>query len=463
MRPETELMTMDLKNKTILVLGLGRSGAASALFFGARGARVKVSDAADTGPLQAQAANLRRSGVAVELGGHSADFCDDTDLVCLSPGVPHTIAPLQRLRRRGVPIWGEMEWAARFLERDLVAVTGTNGKTTTTALIGQMLAASGRRVFTGGNIGAPLIGFVAAGQPAEVVVAEVSSFQLDTMERLHPRVAVLLNIAADHLDRYDDMAAYSAAKARIFENQGARDLSIYNADDAGVRSIVATINSRPCPFTHGAPPPGAPAPLAGAWIDGDRLHCRIEDATLDFNTSRTPLIGVHNRENLAAAALAALAAGANATGIQDTIDRFEGMAHRMELAGDVDGVRYINDSKATNVAAVLRALEAFDAPIVLLMGGLDKGDQFERIAPVAAGKVKQLITMGAAAETIADALRNSLPVATAADMIAALRLADQHAQPGDVVLLSPGCASFDQYDNYAQRGDDFKQQVVRLK
>ena len=454
---------MNLANKTILVLGLGRSGAASALFFGSRGARVKVSDAADTGHLQAQAANLRRSGVAVELGGHSADFCGDADLVCLSPGVPHTIAPLQRLRRRGVPIWGEMEWAARFLERDLVAVTGTNGKTTTTALIGQMLAASGQHVFTGGNIGAPLIGFVAAGQPAEVVVAEVSSFQLDTMERLHPQVAVLLNIAADHLDRYDNMAAYSAAKARIFENQDARDLAIYNADDARVSSIVVTINSRPCPFRHGAPPSGASAPRTGAWIDGDRLHCRLENTVLDFNTSRTPLIGAHNRENLAAATMAALSAGANAMGIQATIDRFEGMAHRMELAGEVEGVRYINDSKATNVAAVLRALAAFDAPIVLLMGGLDKGDQFERIAPVAAGKVKQLIAMGAAADTIAEALRDTLPATTAADMSAALRLAGQHARPGDVVLLSPGCASFDQYDNYAQRGDDFKRQVGRLK
>jgi UDP-N-acetylmuramoylalanine--D-glutamate ligase len=456
-------MTIDLKNKTILVMGLGRSGAASALFFNARGARVKVSDSADTPALQAQAANLRRAGIEVELGGHGASFCNEADAVCLSPGVPHTIAPVERLRRRAVPVWGEMEWAARFLERKLVAVTGTNGKTTTTALIGQMLSNSGWRVFTGGNIGAPLIGFVAADQPAEVVVAEVSSFQLDTMQSLRPKVAVLLNIAADHLDRYDDMAAYSAAKARIFKNQAADDLAIYNADDTVVRLIGEAVSSRRGPFVRGAPSTGETAPTIGAWINGDRIHCRLSSSEYDFDATRARLIGTHNRENIAAAALAALAAGATCEGIQTTINTFEGMAHRMELAGHIDGVTYINDSKATNVAAVLRALESFDTPIVLLMGGLDKGDRFERLAPSVAGKVKQLIAMGAAAETIARALKDNVPLATVANMNAALSLASRHARSGDVVLLSPGCASFDQYKNYAQRGNDFKQKVGSLK
>ncbi|MBI9084803.1 MAG: UDP-N-acetylmuramoyl-L-alanine--D-glutamate ligase [Desulfobacterales bacterium] len=448
-----------LKGKHILIMGLGRSGLTAARFAAGRGAHVTVTDAARA-PIAGPAMDdLRALGVELALGGHPESIFAHTDLIVLSPGVPHTLAPLERARRQGIAVVGEMELAARFITAPVVAVTGTNGKTTTTELVGQMLAASGQRVFVGGNIGTPLIGFVDRPVPVDTVVAEVSSFQLDTMERFKPAVAVLLNITEDHLDRYADFEAYAASKARIFMNQTRTDTAVFNAGDPRIQALVQTLPAVSLPFFHddGATlTKGHP----GARIQADRI--RIVNAagqSEEISLARSTLCGGHNRENIAAAALAALAAGATRTGIQAVVDRFTGLSHRLETVATVAGVTYVDDSKATNVDAVVRAIDAFEAPLVLILGGRDKGGDYRVLTDRICGRVRHLILMGEAADRIEQALGSLVPTHRVADMAQAVARAKASAEVGDVVLLSPACASFDMYDSYTQRGEDFRKRV----
>ncbi len=448
---------MHLEGKHILIVGLARTGIAAAKFLRRRGALVRATDAAAESGLGPGVGELRGMGVRLDLGGHPDEAFAQAELIVLSPGVPHTLPPLEQARTRGVPVIGEIELASRFIRAPIVAISGTNGKTTVTQLVGRMLEASGRRVFVGGNIGNPLIGCVEATPAAEVVVAEVSSFQLDTIDTFRPTVGVLLNITADHLDRYPDFAAYADAKMRLFENQGPEDIAVLNGSDAVIAARAAALRSRAL-YYHAPGPEGGCAAAAGGVLTV-RLPGR---AALAFDLTRFRLRGPHNTENASAATLAALAAGASPAGVQQTLDTFTGLSHRLEPVGTVAGVDYVNDSKATNVDAVARALECFSAPVVLIMGGLDKGGDFHRLAPVVSRRAKSLIVIGAAGDKIRAALGDTVPTLTAEGMGQAVALAAAAAAPGDTVLLAPGCASFDMYTDYRARGEDFRRVVGQL-
>jgi UDP-N-acetylmuramoylalanine--D-glutamate ligase len=464
---------MQLKNKKIVVAGLGRTGLATARFLHQKGARVLVADTADETQLGDPVRVLREMGVALELGPHRMASFQDADLIVVSPGVSHTIEPIEKARSLGIPLMGEVELAARFIEEPIVAVTGTNGKTTTTELLGQMLKNSGISVFVGGNIGNPLIEYAGSGPKKQVVVAEISSFQLDTIERFRAQVSVLLNISTDHLDRYPDFEAYADSKMRVFSNQQADDVAVLNGSDPLIRTKTKAIKSQRLFF------PAIENDEQGAVLNGKRIILNLTRLKRIQSTIRIPhsafriqeyldiakirLLGRHNFENACAASLAALASGATLEGIQKTLDHFKGLAHRLELIATVNGVEYYNDSKATNVDGVIRALDSFSKPVVLLMGGRDKGSDFSVLRDHIRAHAKELIVMGEAAEAIRAALGQLLPTKDAASMQAAVTTAFEDAAPEDVVLFSPGCASFDWYSNYAERGDDFRRAVEEIK
>ena len=449
---------MDLHRKRILVVGLARTGIATARFLHGRGAIVRGTDQADESRLGSAGAELRAMGIELEWGGHSDASVSAAEMIVLSPGVPHTLPVLQAARNRGIPVIGETELAARFIRQPIVAVTGTNGKTTTTELVGAMLAASDRRVFVGGNIGRPLIGYVDAGMQAEIVVAEVSSFQLDTIETFRPSVGVLLNITADHLDRHESFAAYTAAKMRLFENQHAQDHAVLNAGDPVIAAHAECIRSRRLFFNTADPG------QAGAGLNGDTLILRLPDREpVRLDLARFRLRGTHNAENASAAALAALAAGAHPEGIQAALNAFLPAAHRLETIATINGVEYVNDSKATNVDAVRRALECFGSPVVLIMGGVDKGGDFSLLQGVVRRRGRGLVLLGGSRDTLRSALGGLLPTREVASMREAVQAAQAMAAAGDAVLLAPGCASFDRYANYQERGEDFRRAVNELK
>ncbi|HEX5681089.1 MAG TPA: UDP-N-acetylmuramoyl-L-alanine--D-glutamate ligase [Desulfobacterales bacterium] len=448
---------MEIANKKILVVGLARTGIAAARFLRRRGAAVRATDMAAEAALDPGVAELRALDIDLALGGHRVEDFTAADLIVLSPGVPHTLAPLQAARGLGVPVIGEVELAARFIREPIVAVSGTNGKTTVTELLGRMLEASGRRVFVGGNIGRPLIGYVDGGQTADVVVAEISSFQLDTIVTFRPAVGVLLNITDDHLDRYTGFAAYARSKMRLFENQTAQDTAVLNGADPVIRAQAAAIRSRRLFYNTAEAAENCAAVVGTAFALRRPGHEAVR-----LNLAPFRLRGPHNVENACAAALAALVAGASPLGIQQALSAFAPLPHRIESVAVVNGVEYVNDSKATNVDAVLRALDCFTTPVVLIMGGLDKGGNFGLLETAVRRRAKALVLVGKASDTIRAALGGLVPTVQAPDMAAAVGTAAGRAVSGDVVLLSPGCASFDMYPNYQARGEDFRQAVQRL-
>jgi UDP-N-acetylmuramoylalanine--D-glutamate ligase len=457
---------VNLVNKKILVVGLGTTGVSVARFLSRVRAKVTVTDAANLEALGSRLEIISDLEITAEIGEHRTESFQEADLIVISPGVSHTIEPVEMARQKGTPIIGEIELASWFIDRPIVAVTGTNGKTTTTELIGAMLQSSGKRVYVGGNIGKPLIDYVDRKKHADVIVAEISSFQLDTIKSFRPAVSVLLNISADHMDRYADMQAYVQSKNRIFENQQPEDIAVLNGSDMQVRSLASALGSKKLFY------PSPAENEAGAKLDSDRIVLSLESiadfehlnaAAFKINTDLAGFRGMHNRENASAAALAALAAGATPDGVQNGLDNFRGSAHRLEYITTVDEVDYFNDSKATNVDAVVRALECFSQPIVLIMGGRDKGSDFSALVPAIRQHVTTLIVIGEAAERIMGALGQSTTIKTAANMKEAVDAAHRTSQPADAVLLSPGCASFDMYESYAQRGDDFRQTVNGLK
>jgi UDP-N-acetylmuramoylalanine--D-glutamate ligase len=456
-------MGMQLSAKHIVVVGLARSGLAVARFLVQAGARVTITDRAAAGELGPFVERAQDLGVHLELGGHRAATFQSADLVVISPGVPHTLPVFQPALNRGIELVGEMELASRFIKKPIVAVTGTNGKTTVTELIGRMLAASGKKVFVGGNIGNPLVEIAGKDAGLDVIVAEVSSFQLDTIAAFHAHVAVLLNITPDHLDRYADAEAYGRSKARIFENQGSSDFAVGPGNDPRVREYHRGIDSRMLPFYSGPADTGQPG--SGAVISSSQITVTIPgrvQGTIDL--SRTGLTGPHNRENIAAAGLAALAAGGTLQGVQSALDAFRGLPHRIETVRTLNGIRFVNDSKATNVDAVIRALECFDSPVVLIMGGRNKGYDFAALRGPARQRVKKLIAIGEAAEEILAALSQAPAQGAerAADLQQAVRRAYECSASGDTVLLSPACASFDMFTSYAERGERFRRHVEGL-
>jgi len=436
---------MQLANKNIVVVGLGMSGFAVARFLKKRGASVIVTDKAEKNKLESYASVLREMGVKMELGQHRIGTFEKSDLIVVSPGVPHNILPIKRAALKGIPILGEIELACRFIQGPIVAVTGTNGKTTTTTLLGDMLKKSGQRVFVGGNIGNPLINYVDKGEKAEIIVAEVSSFQLDTIDTFRPKVAVVLNITEDHLDRYSDFAAYARAKARIFENQKQSDVAVFNGLDTFVGSICKNIKSKKLPFYN-------------QTVDDAEINTFFK--SLDFSSIN--LLGKHNLENAYAASLAALTIGGSLEGIQSALSNFKGLLHRLEYVATINEIDFFNDSKATNVNAVARALETFSKPIILIMGGRDKGGNFRTLRDLVRRCVKRLIVLGEAKEDILFALGDITSTKRASSMEDAVLSAYHAAVQGDMVLLSPACASFDMYASYAQRGEDFCRVVDKL-
>lgn len=441
----------DFQDKNILIIGLGISGYAAAAFLKGRDAAVTVTDMAQEKALEPLASKIRDMGIPMELGQHHRETIQKSDMIILSPGVPHTIEPVQRAVDMGIPVIGEIELAARLIKEPIIAVTGTNGKTTTTRLIGEMLTSCGYKVFVGGNIGRPLIEYADQEEKSDFVIAEVSSFQLDTVDLFKPRVGVLLNVTEDHLDRYSGMKQYAMAKARLFENQDDSDIAVLNGSDSLTRSLDGQINSRKQYFDSSG------NSGASAVIDKDAIFLKgvagNDAGTIDL--TRTSLVGKHNHENIAAAALAALAAGGDIHGIQTALSGFTGLSHRLEYAVTIDGVDYFDDSKATNVDAVSRALGAFSGPVILIMGGRDKGGDYGVLESQVKEQVKLLIIMGEAGEIIDRSLGHLARTRIVKSMEQAVAAAREAGEPGDTVLLSPACSSFDMFDSYAHRGDVF--------
>jgi UDP-N-acetylmuramoylalanine--D-glutamate ligase len=449
----------DFQDKNILIIGLGISGYAAAAFLKGKDAAVTVTDMAQEKALEPLASKIRDMGIPMELGGHRRETIQNSDMIILSPGVPHTIEPVQRAVDMGIPVIGEIELAARFIKEPIIAVTGTNGKTTTTRLIGEMLTSCGYKVFVGGNIGRPLIEYADQKEKSDFVIAEVSSFQLDTVDLFKPRVGVLLNVSEDHLDRYSDMRQYAMAKLRLFENQDDSDIAVLNGSDSLTRSLDGQINSRKQYFDSSGEAD------TSAVINKDAIFLKgvtgNDAGTIDL--TRTSLVGKHNHENIAAAALAALAAGGDIHGIQTALSGFTGLSHRLEYAVTIDGVDYFDDSKATNVDAVSRALGAFSGPVILIMGGRDKGGDYGILESQVKEQIKLLIIMGEAGEKIDRSLGHLTRTCVVETMEQAVAAAREAGEPGDTVLLSPACSSFDMFDSYAHRGDVFCRLVGGLE
>lgn len=449
---------MDLTNKHILVVGLGKSGISTARFLTERGCRVTVTDNRVEDELCDVLPEIRKMGVAVELGQHRIETFEDADLIVLSPGVPHTIEPVRMAVGKNIPVIGEIELAYHFIDIPIIAITGTNGKSTTTLLLGEMLEQSGFTVLLGGNLGTPMIKYAGKHDTADFMVVEISSFQLDTIERFKPKVSILLNIADDHLDRYPDFDAYAQSKAGIFKNQDATDICILNDKDPNVRSISENLTARRFTFNC------SQSIENRAWVTGQTIWFHTKDAGVcEIDCSKIFLRGHHNLENASAAGLAILALGGTISGIEGALKQFKGLPHRVEYIDTIDGVKYYDDSKATNVDAVLRALESFFSPVVLIMGGRDKGGSYESLRSQVGQKVKLLILLGEAAEKIKETIGDPVATEMVSTMSMAVNMADKSTVPGDTVLLSPACSSFDMYESYAQRGNDFKQAVYQLK
>ncbi len=449
---------MEIKDKKFLVVGLGVSGLAAARFLKRRGAEVLVTDSAPAEKLEPYLADARELDVGLALGPQAKAPFTAVDNIIVSPGVPLTIDPLRRAAEAGIPVMGEMELAAGLISKPVVAITGTNGKTTVTTLVGDMLKQSGKHVFVGGNIGKPLIGFIDKGENADVAVVEVSSFQLDGRFGLRPSVAVLLNIAEDHLDRYDDFAAYIRSKGRIFAVQEAEDTAVLNGSDFHVLKAAKAAKSRKLYFNCGCNVTNGTVVREGGIDiirDGERLG--------GIDIGQAYLRAPHNLENVSAAVLAAISAGGTIAGIQTAVNAFRGLPHRLEYVDSVDDVAYVNDSKATNPDAVRRALEWFSRPVVLLMGGQDKGCDYGVLKNVIREHARALVLFGEAREKILVALNGAVPARSEKTLRQAVYRAREMATSGDVVLLSPACASFDMYTGYAQRGEEFRDIVGELK
>ncbi|MDX2448501.1 MAG: UDP-N-acetylmuramoyl-L-alanine--D-glutamate ligase [Desulfobacterales bacterium] len=466
---------MELQHSKALIVGMGRSGFETASFLTQRGARVTISDTAGEDEMGEAAHKFRELGVQIEFGGHVMDTFANADYIVISPGVPHTIPPIQAAQEKGIPLIGEIELACRFIKEPIIAVTGTNGKTTTTRLIGDMLEQSGQTIFVGGNIGNPLTSYLTGHEKAHRLVVEVSSFQLDTITSFRPDISLLLNITDDHLDRYSGVESYAKAKGRILENQKKNDIAVLNGADRRIRQICSACEPEKVFFTgRQEKEKGADIGTHSITLHGlDRLHEKesrmsgsgqhLYENQAAIEMDRVPLKCRHELENISAAVLATLVAGGTLNGIQKALETFKGLPHRMEHVAVLDGVVFYNDSKATNVDAVLRAIECLQGPIHLIMGGQDKGGRFHLLEPSVRQKVKNLILLGEASGDIEAALGNLTATRIVATMEDAVSFAHATASPGEVVLLSPGCASFDMYQDYKERGDVFRKTVCKHK
>jgi len=453
-------MAIDLQGKKVLVVGLARSGAAAARLAATRGARVTATDRRGETELREATAALAGLPIAFTLGRHEPGDFTGADLVVVSPGVPMALPELAAARRAGVPVVAEVELAARCLEGvPLVAITGTNGKSTTTALAGALFAED-RRAFVGGNLGTPLSDLALAGAAVDVAVVELSSFQLEGIERLRPRVAAVLNLTPDHLDRYAGMDAYAAAKTRIFMSQQPGDVALANARDP--RTVSMAQSSRGEVWTFG---PGAPE-LRAVRDGGEALLLSGPSGEPErYRVRSRALRGRHNRENAMAAIACARLLGVPGAEVQRGLDRFPGLPHRLELVGERGGVEWVNDSKATNVDSTLVGLSAFPAgrpSVLLILGGRGKLSPYAPLRDLFPGRVKVLLTIGEDAPALERELGDAAPLESCGDLATAVGRAASLARPGDVVLLSPACSSYDQFQDYQHRGETFRALVAAL-
>ncbi len=439
----------------VLVLGLGKSGLAAARFLLSRGARVTVSDSRPAASLDPVALKeLSLAGVTLALGGHDEGLLADCDLLVPSPGVPLELPLLHQARNLGLAIIGELALAAPLLHEEVVAITGTNGKTTVTSLCGELCAAAGRRVFIGGNIGVPLLDYLLGPRQAEVLVLELSSFQLELAGDFRPRVAVLLNLTPDHLDRHHDMAGYAAAKQQIFVRQGAGDTAILNDDDPLVAATALPNGVRRLGFGCG--------PTSAARLDGSRVRLVRDGGEEVYDLSGTRLASSVNVANAAAALLAARCLGCEPEVLRPALAAYVPQPHRLESVARIDGVNYVNDSKATNIGATCAALEAMTGPVLLIAGGRDKGGDYALMAPVVQARVRRLYLLGEAAAAMAAALGHLVPCELVTSLPQAVQRAAEFARPGETVLLAPACASFDMFQSYGHRGQVFRDAVGAL-
>jgi UDP-N-acetylmuramoylalanine--D-glutamate ligase len=449
---------MQLNGASAVVVGLARSGVAAAAFLAGRGARVTASDVKPREALTPDALALERQGVRLEVGGHRIETLLAASLVVVSPGVAWDLPELVRARDQGIEVIAELELACRYMPGEAVAITGTKGKSTTTAAVGAMLRAAGRDVRVAGNIGRPAILCVEGSDARTVFALEVSSFQLEGLRSLHPRVAIFLNLSDDHLDRHGSFEAYAKAKARIFLNQTADDWAVVNADDRRVLDLARQGRARLLAFGDSA---RSAADAAFFEKDVARLRRLGQEEAL-FERAAVRLPGPHLADDLLAAAAAARLMGVPPDAIQRAVECFEGAEHVLEFVAEIDGVRYFDDSKATNVEAACKSLEAFDRPVIAIMGGRFKGGDLTRLAQVAGGRAKLVLAIGEAQELFVQALSPAVAVTACDSLATAVARAREAAQPGDIALLAPACASFDMFADYAQRGQAFKQEVRRL-
>jgi UDP-N-acetylmuramoylalanine--D-glutamate ligase len=444
-------MRSDFKGKKVTVVGMARSGVAAARALHALGALVTVTDKKPLDQLSAQVKSLG-SGIAIEAGGHPDRIFIETDLIVLSPGVPN-VFPVQQARRYGVNVISELELAWLLSDAPYIGITGTNGKSTVTTLVGLMLAKAKKKVLVAGNIGNALTEDVSQLTRADWIVAELSSFQLEDIKTFRPRIATILNVTQDHLDRYHTIEEYGEAKARIFMNQQKNDFLVLNFDDPTVKSYTGRTAATVIPFSRQLRfNPGA-CVLDGYLMFNGRRIIAVDELRIS---------GVHNLENALAASALSLLAGADIRSVASVLREFPGLEHRLEFVREKDGVSYINDSKGTNVGAVVKSVEGFTRPVILIAGGLDKGSDFSPLYDLFKHKVKLLVLIGKAADKMAKALDASTETVFAQTLQEAVRIASARAGRGDIVLLSPACASFDMFRDFEDRGRQFKEAVKNL-
>ena len=444
---------MRLEGKNVLVVGLGESGKAAARFAAARGATVTVTDRRSAAELGEAAEEMGRLGARLALGEHPRALFVAQDLIVPSPGVPWNLPELEAARREGVAVMGELEIAASFLNGPVIGITGTNGKTTTTSLIGHILETAGVKAATGGNLGTPVLAMADESSRDRWNVLELSSFQLEATSTFPVHIGVVLNVTPDHLDRHGTFQAYAAAKGRMFQAQTAADFAVLHADDAVCRGYAAQAAGSVHWFSRTS------RTEPGAWVEDGWIVCdgrRVAEAKL-------PIPGPHNLENSLAAVVAATLAGVDAAPIADALRSFRTSEHRLEFVAEIDGVAYYNDSKATNVDAAKKAIETFDHGLWVILGGSDKGLEYAALREPLAGRARAALLIGESARKIEHDLAGIVPAVQAGDLRAALSYARSHAEPGDTVLLSPACASFDQFRNYGDRGRQFKEMVQALR
>jgi UDP-N-acetylmuramoylalanine--D-glutamate ligase len=438
---------LSIEGARVLVVGMARSGMAAVELLVEKGARVQATD-------QKPQALPRLAELGVEFAPQSPVVFEDVDLIVISPGVPADLPELEAARRRGVDVIGELELAGYYLQGKTIGITGSNGKTTTTAMAGHVLREAGIPVQVGGNIGTPPAAMVKSSRPDQWNVLELSSFQLETIRHFRAEIGVALNVTPDHLDRHHTFESYAAAKARLFETQQAQDFAVLNADDPTCVSYASRTAGTAVWFSLARPV----AP--GAWLDENRI---MFDGAEFLKASEIPLRGRHNVENAMAASAAAHLAGASLAAIADAVKTFPGVEHRLEFVREIDGVAYYNDSKATNVDATLKAIDAFPGRLWIILGGKDKGSDYTPLREPLRRKAAAALLIGAAAGKIESQIRDAASAIQCGTLDVALDTARRRAQPGDTVLLAPACASFDQFDNYEHRGRVFKQLVQEIE